>query len=65
MTGLEVLLIMILWVLYGIWSAKQEVEEGGVSNEDAVGVYIFSILFSPLVLIARIIKGIFTPFGNL
>lgn len=30
MTGLEVLLIMILWVLYGIWSAKQEVEEGGI-----------------------------------
>jgi hypothetical protein len=57
MTTLEIILITILWVIYGVFSAYQD-EYHLRTNFDK---YFFHIIFSPLVLIYRILIGLFHP----
>lgn len=52
MSNLEIILTMILWVIYGVFSAVQR-----DSFEDYT--YPLMIIFSPIVLLYRIVVGIF------
>lgn len=57
MTYLEIILLTILWVSYGVFTAYQtKPSEGHV-----ILTYCMSIIFSPLILIVRVFIGIFHP----
>jgi hypothetical protein len=56
MTDLEFILTAIIWVVYGVFSGYQSDLS---SSHD--GKYIVCIIFAPLVLIYRILRGIFHP----
>ena len=60
MTNLEIILILSLWIIYGIYFAKAWIkEEDRYDEHDITFSYIASILFSPICLIIRIFRGIF------
>lgn len=60
MTTLETILILILWISYGVFTAFQISKDAfDMDNNDISGLYIVSILFSPILLIIRAIIGIF------
>jgi hypothetical protein len=58
MTTLEIILLAILWVIYGLFTAYQITNEED-SDDVIIGIYFLLILLSPIVLIIRIIIGIF------
>jgi hypothetical protein len=57
MTPLEIILIVMLWVTYGVLSAYQD--KGFWADDGAK--YIVYIIISPILLIYRVIIGIFHP----
>lgn len=71
MTTLELILIIFLWIGYGILAVNKTKISGDSlvevlkENEDAGGAYFLAfclILFSPAVLIYRAIYGMFKTF---
>jgi hypothetical protein len=58
MTTLEIILLLTLWIIYGVFSAYQEEE---TNSDYTIGTYIMYIIFAPIVLIYRILIGIFHP----
>lgn len=61
MTILETILILILWINYGTFSAYQLIKNTDDLNQnEKTTLYIIFILFSPAILIVRIILGIFS-----
>ena len=66
MTTLEIILILIIWICYGIFNSYQhqwfiyDFDNEASSN---VGV-ILTIVFAPVALIIRIIRGVFFWKGN-
>jgi hypothetical protein len=60
MTILEIILIGVLWVAYGVFSVYQE---GGnkipLDDADDLMVLVLGIVLSPLILVVRIFVGIF------
>jgi hypothetical protein len=60
MTALELILIIIIWIAYGVLSAHQYNKKNRYFGDLAIGVYIRMIIFSPFVLLFRIIRGAFS-----
>jgi hypothetical protein len=60
MTTLEIILLAILWIVYGSFCAYQSTETWHDDSE-IIGTYILCIFFSPVVLIYRMLVGIFHP----
>ena len=60
MTILEIILIVVLWVAYGVFSFYQS-EGNKFPLDDGMDVFslIILIVISPLVLVVRIFLGIF------
>ena len=60
MTTLEIILIVIIWISYGVYAVYQtEIEDGSRSQDSTDWLYALIIIFAPLVLICRAIYGIF------
>jgi hypothetical protein len=59
MTTLEIILLIIIWVGYGCFDCNQSIKDSH-SDNDIIGGFIFSIMFAPVILIIRMIWGIFT-----
>ncbi len=68
MTTLEIILIIIIWASYGIFSAFQTIESSDLSGNDEdcfVGswlILIGSTLFAPLVFCGKCIYGAFKKY---
>lgn len=60
MTTLEIILIAIIWISYGLFSAKQISDKNCSHNEELIFNYLLCIVFAPIVLIARIFIGMFS-----
>jgi len=64
MTTLEIILIAIIWIVYGIYAAVRT--HGNLfskkSDFDEVTAGVFIVIFAPLVLIYRAIYGIFQSY---
>lgn len=61
MTILETILILILWISYGTFSAYQLIKNtDNLDQNEKTTLYLIFILFSPIILIVRIMLGIFS-----
>ena len=66
MTTLEIILIAIIWIVYGfysIWMTREfrmDIETGNV--EDSLGPIIAMIIFAPIVFTLRAINGAFKEY---
>ena len=58
MTTLEIILIAILWIVYGGYSGSQWNERESNSGHDEFVVYMVCFIFAPIVFIVRAIAGI-------
>jgi hypothetical protein len=58
MTNLEILLLIIIWVAYGVFNANQH-DCWKTKKEDEIGRGVGVIILAPLALIIRIFRGIF------
>lgn len=64
MTTLEITLIAIIWIVYGIYAAVRTNNNlfAKSSDFDEVTAGVFIVMFSPLVLIYRAFVGIFKSY---
>lgn len=64
LTNLEITLIAIIWVVYGIFAAYQTKENKDMysSLEEDANRYPLYITFAPIVLIVKAIHGIFKKY---
>jgi hypothetical protein len=53
MTTLEIILIVVIWIVYGVFNAYQDEKSYEISH------YFYHIIFCPLVLLFRVLIGIF------
>ncbi len=60
MTNLEAILIMIVWVGYGIFAAYQS--DNTISEENKVAQYFFYAILSPIVFICKALYGAFKTY---
>lgn len=64
MTTLEIILTAIIWISYGVFNSWQhDCFENSGNGTKELFIY-FNILFSPIALLIRIIRGIFYWKGN-
>ena len=58
------ILIIALWIIYGVFICNQRYQTLDNKNDDYenVALYIFGIMFSPMIFVYRIIRGIFHRF---
>lgn len=59
MTTLEIILLAIVWIGYGIYNGNQ-MAETAITEDDITVCYVVSILFCPLLIPFRMIWGIFS-----
>ena len=59
MTTLETLLIIIVWIGYGVFSAYQAINVNNRCHNANLGIYVMFPILSPIILIARVLLGIF------
>jgi hypothetical protein len=59
MTTLEIILTIIIWIGYGCFDFNQFIKDSH-SDDGIVGGFIFTIMIAPVILIIRMIWGIFT-----
>jgi hypothetical protein len=62
MTKLEIILIVVLWIVYGVYAAVRTYNNLFKGDYDDVVAAIGLIVVSPLVLIYRAIYGIFQSY---
>lgn len=65
MTTLEILLISILWIIYGGINSYQHNWFRDFENRVDVFLILGTIIFAPFVLVIRIIRGVFFWNGKL
>jgi len=61
MTILEIILLGIIWMGYGLFAAYQT-ETSHMSASDEVALSVVIVLFSPLVFIGRCLYGAFKKY---
>lgn len=60
MTILEIILIGVIWVAYGVFSVYQDEDNPlPIVDADDLMVLVLGIVLSPLILVVRIFVGIF------
>lgn len=61
MTHFEIILILIIWIGYGIFSAYQMNDDSFDGDDEFVFIMTIIIIFSPCIAAWRILKGLFSP----
>ena len=61
MTTLEIILIAIIWIGYGLFAAYQS-REMNLNSEDQSGMYIVYIVFAPMIFILKCLYGAFKKY---
>jgi len=59
MTNLEIVLLAVIWVSYGVFVNIQNNWCDGFDEEQTIAITL-TVVFSPIILLARVCKGIFT-----
>lgn len=58
------ILIIALWIIYGVFISNQRYQafDDKGNDVDNIALYIFGVIFSPMIFVYRIIRGIFHRF---
>ena len=66
MTPLEIILIAIVWIAYGVFNSWQwNWYKDNIDNFERILAILFNILLAPIALLIRIFRGVFVWKGDL
>lgn len=64
MITIEIVLIGVLWVMYGVLSAIQDKSTNFNDSDGEFWKFVCHIIFSPIIFVGKALYGVFKPYGE-
>lgn len=60
---ITIILIAVVWVMYGVLSAIQD-KSDTAKEDEGFWKFVVHIIFSPIIFIGKALYGVFKPYGE-